>query len=573
MQTERHFRHYPKRPSSLTSDFVESEYALLKTDAVLAEKNERADSWEKVFHRWDEFKSYTHSELSRARYRYSGALSDPKLEAEDSFMREKINPLLEKGNSEILNALMDSKHREALTQKLGVQLFRVLETQVGPLDPRLADLRVEEDRLKSDYRKFLGTAVVDFQGEKLTLTKLQSFHSSPAPELRKNAFLTHREWFVSNRPKIAKIFDELVKIRQQMAQRIGDQNYLGLGYLGMGRTDYGVKESAEFRKLVRDFVVPLQTRIHADHAKALGTPTLRPWDGGFHPNLVLPMNIVPIDTQLDRAQKVFDRVSPKLAAHFKRMREAKLIDLENRPGKAPGAFCTSFTDEAMAAILCNSTGETRDVTTLMHEMGHAFQAIESMQDNRTIELVVPTMDAAEIHSMGMEYLSLPKLDEFFSPSDQEKVRKGRWKSAVELFTYVALVDEFQHWVYTNPSATLDARDAEWVRIAKIYQPSLDYSGIEHLHSTRWYFQPHIFGMPFYYIDYAIAETGAMQLGLLNSKDPKKAVEVYLELCRLGGNESVLGIFKSAGLNSPFSAENMKSLMAYAEAQLYENNPS
>jgi M3 family oligoendopeptidase len=279
------------------------------------------------------------------------------------------------------------------------------------------------------------------------------------------------------------------------------------------------------------------------------------------------MNAAPIESQLERAQRVFDRISPRLSHHFSMMREAELIDLENRPGKAPGAFCTAFPDERRAAIFCNSTGEASNVATLMHEMGHAFQALESMQDERPYELLWPTMDAAEIHSMGMEYLSMSRLDEFFSAENAEKFRKERWAHAIELTCYVAIVDEFQHWIYANPKASLDERDQTWVSLVKTYQPSVDYSGHEKLIPMRWYMQNHIFGSPFYYIDYAIAETGAMQLALLDARDPKKAVEVYLELCRLGGEKSVLKIFASAGLQSPFSAENMKSLMKYASDQL------
>jgi M3 family oligoendopeptidase len=567
MTLNSNFRHYADRPTRLTPEFVNAEYAKLHAGVALAEASSDADLWIKLFKNWDALKSYTYSENSRAGYRYSGNLGDPKQEELDTYLREKIMPLLEKGNGELLQAFLISKHREAMSKILSPQLFNTLETQIKPLDPRLADLRMEENRLKSEYRKFMGTAEIEFQGKKMTLTKSQSFRNSTDEAVRKDCFLVYRNWFVLHREKIAQIFTDLVNIRQQMAEKIGDPNYLGLGYMGMGRTDYGLAESANFRKLVRDYVVPIQTKIHEKQAESLGQKTLKPWDVAYYPELALPMDIAPVDTQLDKAQKVFERISPRLAKHFSDMRENNLIDLENRPGKAPGAFCTSFMDEKKAAILCNSTGEASNVTTLMHEMGHAFQCTESMQDDRSIELIFPTMDAAEIHSMGMEYLSLSRLDEYFGPLDLEKFRKDRWKRAIELLCYVAIVDEFQHWVYENPKVSADARDQEWTRIAKIYQPSIDYAGIENLIPTRWYSQNHIFGMPFYYIDYAIAETGAMQLALIDAKDPKRAVEVYLELCRIGGTQSVLNIFKSAGLQSPFSADNMQNLMNYAELQL------
>jgi M3 family oligoendopeptidase len=564
MKSSKPFYHFPNRPEKLTPKFIEAEYAKLISKIESVENSSSSEAWEKLFWSWDELSSYVNSECSRIRYRFSGNLSDKDLEATDTFVREKITPVWENAESAMLIAFMNSKHREALTKSLSPQLFHVLETKLKPLDPRLADLRIEQARLQNDYRKLIGTAEVEFRGEKVTLPKLGSYAVSPSADLRRESFLISRDWFLKNRMTITKIFDDLVQVRQKMAETIGEKNYLGLGYMGMGRTDYGVNESASFRKFVKDYVVPLQNKIHAEQAKALGTQTLKPWDVAYHPELVLPMGISPIEKQLDCAQKVFNRISPKLAGHFSEMRKDNRIDLENRPGKTAGAF----SDERKAAVLCNSTGNAQDVTILMHEMGHAFQGTESMlQDHRPQDLVWPTMDAAEIHSMGMEYLSMSHMDVFFDKDEAERLRKGRWKSAIHMMCYVAVVDEFQHWVYENPNASIDDRDQKWNELTQIYQPSQDYRGYENLGPTRWYGQGHIFAMPFYYIDYAIAETGAMQLAVMNEADPKKAVEVYLELCRIGGSKSVLNIFKGVGLASPFSADSMKNLMAYAEKQL------
>jgi M3 family oligoendopeptidase len=567
MKSSHRFRHYPERPSQLTPEFAQKEYDRLLAEIPSAEAAPQANQWIKLYKNWDAFESYASSERARINYKYSGRLSDKALENADTFMREKVIPVTEKNRSRLIDAVMKTRHREALVSEFGEQLFSCLETEVKPLDPRLAELRVEEARLKNDYRKIVGTAEIPFRGEKYTLTSVQKFRTSPDAELRRDSFFAHRQWFVEHRDEIAKIFDQLVQVRQKMAKKIDDSNFIDLGYQRMGRTDYGTKESAAFRKLVLDLVVPIQTRLHEEQAKQLGTAKLRPWDADYDPSLVLPMNAAPTESQLEKAQRVFDRISPRLSHHFSMMREAELIDLENRPGKATGAFCTSFPDERRSAILCNSTGEASNVGTLMHEMGHAFQSLESMQDERPLELLWPTMDAAEIHSMGMEYLSMSRMDEFFTAENAEKFRKERWKHGIELICYVAVVDEFQHWVYENSSASLDDRDQTWTGLVKKYQPSFDYSGFEKLVPMRWYMQNHIFGSPFYYIDYAIAETGAMQLALLDAVDPKKAVEVYLELCRLGGAKSVLKIFSSAGLQSPFSAENMKKLMEYGSEQL------
>jgi M3 family oligoendopeptidase len=334
----------------------------------------------------------------------------------------------------------------------------------------------------------------------------------------------------------------------------------------MRRTDYGPKEAEAFRSSVLEYAVPLMKRLHQEHASILGTKTLRPWDAGYHPGFTLPGGVAPIEKQLATAQQVFDEISPRLGKHFARMCKEGLIDLENRRGKRAGAYCTSMPDEGRVAIFCNSTGDADDVGTLMHEMGHAFQAWES-QAIEAIDLQWPTSDAAEVHSMGMEYLSMPKMSRFFSQENADRFRREHLYDAIFLMCYIVIVDEFQHWVYANPEVSINDRDAAWARIWDKYLPGLDFSGIESHKYARWYAQGHIFQTPFYYIDYAIAETGAMQLGMMDEEDHDKALETYIRLCVIGGTKSVLNIFKEAGLRSPFDPATMRDLMDYAARSL------
>ena len=306
-----------------------------------------------------------------------------------------------------------------------------------------------------------------------------------------------------------------------------------------------------------------------EQARELGTPTLRPWDSGYQPSLHLPQGLVPVASQLDRSQQLFERISPRLAAHFTRMRREGLIDLENRPGKRAGAFCTSFADEERVAIFCNSTGSSSDIGTLTHEMGHAFQAWES-QGIELVDLRWPTLDGAEIHSMGMEYLSLRHMDVFFDAEHARRFKVTRYKRSLELLCHVAVVDEFQHWVYDHPQASAEERDRAWNRIFDQYQQGWDFGGADDLKWARWYAQGHIFQAPFYYIDYAIAETGAMQFALMDARDPAASVESYLKLCQLGGTRSVLEIFRSAGMRSPFDPSLIRDLAQHAAREVGMN---
>jgi M3 family oligoendopeptidase len=414
----------------------------------------------------------------------------------------------------------------------------------------------------------VASAEVDVLGESLTLARARGKMSSERRDVRRAAFEAYFGWYRDNRDALASIFDQQVAARDAMGRNLGHPNFVPLGYDGMERTDYGPAEVQAFHQAVLEFAVPVVARQRERQAAAHGTPTLAPWDTGYYPGRTLPQDVCePIDEQLDKAGRMFARLSPRLSAHFERMRKEGLIDLENRKGKGAGAFCTAFPDEGRVAIFCNSTGDESDLATLTHEMGHAFQGWES-QPIEAINLHWPSSDAAEVHSMGMEFLCLPYLDEFMDAEQAGKFARARWSRAAWILCYVCLVDGFQTWVYSNPSASAEARDRKWIELQDKYLPGVDWSGeaAQYRH-TRWYAQIHIFRYPFYSIDYALAETGAMQFALLDAEDHERCLETYLRLCELGGTLSITKLFEASGLRSPFDSELMRDLMQHAEAQL------
>lgn len=561
------FAHFPDRPEELTAEFLESEYAKLTAALETAETSDSPGAWLGLFEDWNELKAYVDGEGSRRAYRLSKDMRNEEAEAADRYHREKLRPVAEAADSKLVQALLGSRHRDAVGERYGYQLLCHLDTQKEPLAPVNSELRVEAGELAHEYDKTVAGGQVEVGGEKLTLARAAGKLSSEKPAVRKEAFFAHRGWFLEQREPLGGIFQKLVERRDRMGRNLGHPNFVPLGYLGMARTDYGPEEAAAFRASIHRHASPVFERLCEHQARALGTPTLKPWDGAFHPELTLPSGVAkPVDGQLDKAERVFELLSPRLGAHFRRMRREGLIDLENREGKRAGAFCTEFADEKRVAILCNSVGDMGDVSTLMHETGHAFMGWEA-QEIEAIDLRWPTADASEIHSMGMEYLSQRHMDSFFSEEDARKFIASRFARAVRLLCYISLVDEFQHEVYENPGATLDERDRTWCRIAARYMPGIDWSGVEELAATRWYAQLHIFRYPFYYIDYGIAETGAMQLALIDSSDHEKGLDTYFRLCRIGGTESVLGIFEKAGMRSPFDPELMGELMEYAAARI------
>ncbi|MEZ6183880.1 MAG: M3 family oligoendopeptidase [Planctomycetota bacterium] len=555
--------HCPDRPQTLEPAWIEARYRGLLERAAEADRSPTPDGWLALYEDWNALKSYLGSEGSRRRHAYSRAMDDPAKEEAERVYREELNPKAEDGESALVAALLQSPHKEAIGARYGPSSCACSRCSRSP---RPAQRRVPGRSREPGHRirqargpgRGRGPGRDPDPGSRPGQAHL--FGPGPAPA----AFEAYYGWFVDNRELLADVYHRQVQVRDRMGKTLGHPTFVPLGYAGMGRTDYGPEEAARFRAAVQAHASPLFRALCEEQAQALGTPTLRPWDREYHPGRTLPVDVAePVEEQLDKAGRVFERLSPKLAAHFSRMREQGLIDLENRKAKRAGAYCTSFPDENKVAIFCNSVGSEGDVGTLTHEMGHAFQGWESQWID-AVDLRWPTSDACEVHSMGMEYLSLPYLDEFFTPEQQARFTHSRWKRGVELLCYVSVVDAFQHWVYEHPQATPDERDQTWVRLQDTFLPGIDWSGeAERYRASRWYAQLHIFRYPFYYIDYAIAETGAMQLGMLDTQDHEGCLATYLELCRLGGTGSVLQLFQGAGLRSPFDPDGMRDLMAHA----------
>lgn len=569
MKDSMNYKYYPVRPGTMTPEFVKEEYGKLVARLGDANSSSSPESWISLFQDWNALNSFIYSESSRIDHELNKNMSDGELTSRERYQREQVRPVAEEYNAKMLEAFLATEHKHAIADRFGKQLLRVAEVSQEPIAPVNIDLRVKAGDLTNKYDKIVAEGEVVVGGETLTLSRARGLTSSQDPAVRREAYEAYRKWFLDHRNELAGIYDGLVKLRDQMGRNLGHKNFIPLGYKGMGRTDYGVKEVEQFRANVRKYVLPLQAKLFEIRKQRLGTPTLRPWDVDYDPELSLPAGCAPIGEQLDRSERIFAKLSPVLEGHFRRMRQEGLIDLENRKGKRAGAYCTSFPDEARVAILCNSTGDSDDIRTLTHEMGHAFQGWES-QPIESVDLQWPTSDACEIHSMGMEFLSMRYIDEFFDADLAKKYRRDRWRDAVELIPYICIVDEFQHWVYENPNASTTDRDTAWSRIWDIYKPGIDFSGCEEYKYARWYAQQHIFSSPFYYIDYAIAETGAMQIGMMDMQDHDKTVQSYLELCRIGGTKSVLEIFASVGMRSPFDETLMRDLMIHAEEELFSN---
>lgn len=553
-------------PREITPEAATARYAEL--EAALPAQGAPADAWEAWFWRWNDYRVELAGEAARRYFRECQDTRDEQAVAAWRQFREKIYPIADETDGKLRAAFLAAACRPALEQRLGTQLFARLGLDDAAFTPSNVALHVEEMEHVSHYDRLMGTATVVAGGETLTLVQAQSRLTDVDAGRRKAAWDALGAWFDANGGKIHGILGELVRLRDRQARQLGDPDFVPLAYRRMGRTEYGPAEVATFREAIRTHVVPLAKVLRERQAADLGSPDGRVHgaDMMYFPGASLGAGAAPVEEQIARATKLFERMHPRFAEHFRRMAAEGLIDLENRPGKKPGAFAMSLEDEGRVAIFCNSTGAETDVSTLTHEMGHAVQGWESMWI-RPLDLRTPTMDAAEMHSFGMEYLALKEIDAFFGAEDAQKFRRLRLTSWLVRLPYMAVVDAFQHWLYERPAHTPAEREAAWAELWEAFMPGLDFDACPMQRTYRWMRQPHIFSSPFYYIDYAIAEVGALQLWRLAKTDHAKAMEAYLELCRMGGTKPLLSILETVGLASPFDADALVPLVAAVREEL------
>jgi M3 family oligoendopeptidase len=480
--------------------------------------------------------------------------------------RDALEPKLTILAVGIKRRLVESRNRDVLAARFGAHAFDLWRCDIASFDPAIETELVEQNRLEARYTALLASAKFEFQGETLTLSEMLKFDEHPIRDVRHDAARLRWGWFGENREKLDEIFGGLVRLRQTMAEKLGYQNFVEPGYQWMRRVDYGQAEVERFREQVRECVVPLVAKIRVRQGQRLGVDPLMAWDEGILDPAGNPKPAGDHDWLIDRATEMFEQLGTGVDAFFGQMRARHLMDLKSREGKAGGGFCGGLPEFGMPFIFANFNGTMQDVRVFTHEMGHAFQGFSS----RKLPLedyLWPTMEACEIHSMGLEFLSWPQMELFFG-EDAARFRRMHLTQLLTFLPYGAAVDHFQHLVYTQPHSSVDDRAEMWREMERMYLPWLNWGDLAHPASgRRWQAQSHIFGAPFYYIDYTLALTCALQFWELAETDRGEAMERYGELCRRGGAAPFGELVKSAGLISPFESGCLERVVQHAEQEL------
>lgn len=424
--------------------------------------------------------------------------------------------------------------------------------------------RIEE--LSAGYQKLVGGLSVDWDGEAKTIPQLQPYLKAADRAVRERAFRLGAAAYLGKRDELAECFDRMYALRIEVAREAGFADYQQYCFTAKHRFDYSPRDTAAFHEAVRTSVTPAVAALMEHRRRSIGVDVLRPWDTSVDLETKEPLR--PFDsvgTFVDRARNIFNRVDPELGAQFALMADESLLDLESRPGKAPGGYCTDLSFRGRPFIFMNAVGVPDDVNTLVHEAGHCFH------DFATHRLPFTWMrktghEAAELASMSMELLAMPYLvqpDGYYTPDEARVAWLEHLEDVLGALVHIASVDAFQAWIYTDPAgADRHARDAKWLQLRSEFEQGVDWSGLDQERVARWYRQLHIFELPFYYIEYGIAQLGALQVFRNAVQDAGNAVAMYKQFLALGGTRTLPELYAAAGAKLVFDAATMKELVDF-----------
>ena len=433
--------------------------------------------------------------------------------------------------------------------------------------PENVALETEEAKLGQQYQKLIGAQTVNFRGEEKTLAHMGRFLEEPNRALRQEAWTIVANRRLQDVEKCEEIMDELIKLRHQIAKNAGFNNYLEFIFRQKGRFDYTPADCVKFHDAIESEIMPAVREIQNDRRRQLNLEKLRPWDLAVDPQNRAPLKpFADVGEMVSRTQKIFNHLDAELAGNFQEMRDKKLLDLDNRKGKAPGGYQSTLAEARVPFIFMNAVGVQRDVETILHEAGHAFHA-QATRDEDLYPYRSAPIEFCEVASMAMELLGNEFIEEFYAPAEAARARKTHLEGIIGFFPWMAVVDGFQHWIYTHPGHTRAERKAAYLQLMDRFGGDVDYSNFEEVRAHSWHRQLHIFLYPFYYVEYGIAQLGALQVWANSKTDKAKALGDYKKSLTLGGSRPLPELFAAAGCKLQFDAATIKPLIQLAGTEL------
>mgnify|MGYP000070728938 CR=1 FL=1 len=537
-----------------------------RLDATFAAADSPA-ALERALLDWSELNAALDEESSRRYIAMTCHTDNPEAERAHLHFVEAIEPQTKPRQFALQQAFVKHPQRAALPRPRYTVFERDTVSAVELFRPENVPLETEEAKLGQQYQKLSGSLTVPFRGEEKTLIQMGRYLEEPDRALREEAWQLVAERRRREAETFDAQFDQLAVLRGQIARHAGFANYRDYAFKARGRFDYTPADCERFHAAIEAEVTPLLRALHADRRRKLGLPALRPWDLAVDPLKRPPLQpFRDVDDLVARSQRVFDRLDPELAAGFAQLRDLRLLDLANRKGKAPGGYQSTLAEARVPFIFMNAVGLQRDVETILHEAGHAFHAQATREEDLHAYRGAP-IEFCEVASMSMELLGNEFLEEFYSPADANRARRTHLEGVITTLAWIATVDAFQHWLYTHPGHSVAERDAAWVKIHARFNGEVDWNGLAPFRAKLWHRQLHIYLYPFYYIEYGIAQLGALQVWANSRRDRAAALAAYKRGLALGNSRPLPELFAAAGCRFEFSEATVRPLMTMVSDEL------
>ena len=506
--------------------------------------------------------------ISLSYMRYTINTSDAFYLAEKDYYDE-VTPQIQNHFMEYSNAMLDSPFRAELEKELSPLLFKSFEIQRKAMSPEIISEMIEENRLITEYSNLMSSLTIPFRGETLPLPMLRKYMQDDERATRREAYEALGKKLEEHSQTLDTLYDKLVKVRDKMAKKMGYKNYVELGYYRLDRLGYDAGMVEKFRDNVLRDIVPLVARLKTENAKRLGIEDFKLYDNDIYVPGGNPKPILDKDGIFAETRKMYHQMSEKTGDFIDMMMENEAFDVVSRENKWGGGYCTHFVNYNQPFILANFNGTSDDIDVMTHEAGHAFAHYMTSGNRFSVELEVGGMETAETHSMSMEFFAWKYIDRFFG-ANTRKYKFMHVFDALSFIPYGTIVDYFQHIVYTNPDMTPAERNDTWNRLEKQFRPYLSTEGMTYLSKgTRWQYQMHIYEVPFYYIDYCLAQVVAFQFLLASRKDYDDAFKRYTEHVSRGGELLFTNLLAEAGLKSPFEEGALESVAKEIEKLIHE----
>ena len=555
----------------LPKDFVLTDWASLEPYFIeLSDRPlEDAAALEKWLKDLSELEAFVSEDACWRQIKMTCDTTDKSLEEAFNFFCMEIQPKMQPYADALNKKLMACPFTKALDKDTYFTYLRSVQKSIDLFRTENIAIQAELSVMQQQYGAIAGKMTITHEGQEYTLQQAAQFLESEDRSIRESVYRKIQERRLEDKTAMHDLFSSLIQKRHQVAINAGFENYRDYKFVELGRFDYTKEDCFQFHEAVKLHVLPLIDKIYARKKNKLGLEVLKPWDTEAEPAGTKPLRPFTDGKDLyEKSVACFEQLHPFFADCLKKMNSLKHFDLESRKGKAPGGYNCPLAESGAPFIFMNAAGQMSDVTTMVHEGGHAIHSFLSHNLSLSAFKEYP-MEIAEVASMSMELFSMDHWQSFFdNEADLNRAKEHQLERTITIFPWIAIIDKFQHWVYEHPAHTIEERTNTWTSILKEFSTgSIDYSGLDEFRAIGWQRQLHLFEVPFYYIEYGIAQLGAIGMWMQYQQNPTAALENYMNALALGGTKTLPELYKTAGIEFNFSPSYVKKLMDFTNSQL------